>query len=183
MKEESRLKRVLHGGNFAVTAECGPPKGADPKAIRQKGKTLKGFADSITVTDNQTGVVRLSSMAACALLQKDGLDPVLQMVTRDRNRIALQSDVLGASALGLRNMLCLSGDHQKFGNQAEGKNVFDIDSMQLLRTVTDMTEKGRFIGDAFVMDTPPQIFAGAAENPFADPFEYRAARLEKKIES
>ena len=112
MKTESQLKKVLNGGHFAVTAECGPPKGADPEVIRSKGRILKGYVDSVNVTDNQTGVVRLCSLAACALLKKEGLDPVLQMVTRDRNRIALQSDVLGASALGIRNILCLSGDHQ-----------------------------------------------------------------------
>jgi methylenetetrahydrofolate reductase (NADPH) len=127
VKIESNLKRVLRNGNFAVTAECGPPKGADPEVVRKKASVLKGFVDSVNVTDNQTGVVRLCSLAACAILKEEGLDPVLQMVTRDRNRIALQSDVLGASALGIRNILCLSGDHQSFGNQKAAKGVFDLE--------------------------------------------------------
>ena len=180
---KSNLQRVLEAGAFAVTAECGPPRSSDADVVIRKGLLLKKCTDAVNVTDNQTAIVRMSSIAAAAILKSVGVEPVFQMVCRDRNRIALQSDVLGASALGLRNMLCLSGDHQKFGNQAQGKNVFDIDSMQLLRTVTDMTEKGRFIGDEFVMEAKPLIYAGAAENPFADPFEYRAARLEKKIES
>jgi len=180
---KSNLQRVLEAGAFAVTAECGPPRSADADVVIRKGLLLKKFVDAVNVTDNQTAIVRMSSIAAAAILKSVGVEPVFQMVCRDRNRIALQSDLLGASALGLRTMFSLSGTHQKFGNQAQGKNVFDIDSMQLLRTVTDLTEKGRFIGDDFVTDAPPQIFAGAAENPFADPFEYRAARLEKKIES
>ena len=180
---KSNLQRVLEAGAFAVTAECGPPRSSDADVVIRKGLLLKKFVDAVNVTDNQTAIVRMSSIAAAAILKSVGVEPVFQMVCRDRNRIALQSDLLGASALGLRNMLCLSGDHQKFGNQAQGNNFFDIDSMQLLRTVTDMTEKGRFIGDEFVMEAKPLIYAGAAENPFADPFEYRAARLEKKIES
>ena len=149
---KSNLQRVLEAGAFAVTAECGPPRSADADVVIRKGLLLKKFVDAVNVTDNQTAIVRMSSIAAAAILKSVGVEPVFQMVCRDRNRIALQSDLLGASALGLRNMLCLSGDHQKFGNQAQGKNVFDIDSMQLLRTVTDMTEKGRFIGDEFVME-------------------------------
>jgi methylenetetrahydrofolate reductase (NADPH) len=179
---KSNLQRVLESGAFAVTAECGPPRSADADVVIRKGLLLRKCVDAVNVTDNQTAIVRMSSIAASAILRSVGVEPVAQMVCRDRNRIALQSDVLGASALGIRNLLCLSGDHQKFGNQAQGKNVYDIDSLQLLRTVTDMTEKGRFIGDDYVMDTPPQIYAGAAENPFADPFEYRVLRLEKKIE-
>jgi methylenetetrahydrofolate reductase (NADPH) len=177
---ESRLRRVLEAGHFAVTAECGPPKGADPEAIRKKGRLLKGYVDSVNVTDNQTGVVRLSSLAACAILREQGLDPVLQMVTRDRNRIALQSDVLGASALGIRNILCLSGDHQTLGNQAEAKGVFDVDSMQLLQIVRQMRDKGFILGGDRLTSTP-ELFIGAVENPFGDPQSYRVRRLAKKV--
>ncbi len=180
MKYESRLKKVLAAGHFAVTAECGPPKGAEPAVIRRKGRILKGFVDSVNVTDNQTGVVRLSSLAACALLKKEGLDPVFQMVTRDRNRIALQSDILGASALGIRNILCLSGDHQSFGNQAQAKGVFDIDSIQLIQTVRQMRDEGKVLGGE-PLSEPPHLFIGAAANPFADPFAYRVIRLGKKV--
>ncbi|MCX5798112.1 MAG: methylenetetrahydrofolate reductase [Proteobacteria bacterium] len=180
MKAESRLKKVLTAGHFAVTAECGPPKGAEPAVVRKKGRILKGFVDSVNVTDNQTGVVRLSSLAACALLKKEGLDPVLQMVTRDRNRIALQSDILGASALGIRNILCLSGDHQSFGNQPQAKGVFDIDSIQLIQTVRQMRDEGKVLGGE-PLSEPPHLFIGAAANPFADPFAYRVVRLGKKV--
>jgi len=182
LKPESRLRTVLTKGLFAVTAECGPPKGAGPDAIRKKGDLLKGYVDSVNVTDNQTGVVRLSSLAACALLKGQGLDPVLQMVTRDRNRIALQSDVLGASALGIRNILCLTGDHQSFGNQPEAKGVFDLDSIQLIQTVRRMRDEGRIIGGEELTE-PPQLFIGAVENPFADPVSYRVVRLAKKIKA
>lgn len=182
MKTESQLKKVLSAGHFAVTAEAGPPKGADPEAIRKKGKILKGAVDSVNVTDNQTGVVRLSSLAACALLQQEGLDPVLQMVVRDRNRIALQSDVLGASALGIRNILCLSGDHQCFGNQPQAMGVFDLDSIQLLQTVRRMRDEGQIIGGD-TLTQAPDLFVGAAANPFADPFFYRVIRLAKKVKA
>jgi len=180
MKEESRLKKVLNAGHFAVTAECGPPKGAEASDIRKKAKILKGFADSVNVTDNQTGVVRLSSLASCVLLNKEGLDPVLQMVTRDRNRIALQSDVLGASVLGIRNILCLSGDHQSFGNQPQAKGVFDIDSIQFVQLVRQMRDEGKILGGEQLSESP-QLFIGAVANPFADPFAYRVVRLAKKV--
>jgi methylenetetrahydrofolate reductase (NADPH) len=182
LKPESRLKKVLAAGQFAVTAECGPPKGADPEAIRKKGNLLKGFVDSANVTDNQTGVVRLSSLASCVILREEGLDPVLQMVTRDRNRIALQSDVLGASVLGIRNILCLSGDHQSFGNQPDAKGVFDIDSTQFIRLVRQMRDEGTMLGGD-KLTLPPELFIGAVENPFADPRSYRALRLEKKAKA
>ena len=180
MKADSNLKNVLTKNNFAVTAECGPPKGADPGVIQKKGDILKDYVDSVNVTDNQTGVVRLSSMAACAILRQGSLDPVLQMVTRDRNRIALQSDILGASSLGIRNILCLSGDHQSFGNQRQAKGVFDIDSIQLIQTVRRMRDAGRIIGGE-ALSEPPQLFIGAVANPFADPFDYRVIRLGKKV--
>jgi methylenetetrahydrofolate reductase (NADPH) len=176
----SRLKKILDKGHFAVTSECGPPKGADPKAVQDKGKLLKESVDSVNVTDNQTGVVRLSSMASCVLLKNEGLEPVLQMVTRDRNRIALQSDILGASALGIRNILCLTGDHQCFGNQPQAKGVFDVDSIQLIQMVRTMRDKGVILGGD-KLTQPPDLFIGAAENPFADPLNYRAARLAKKV--
>jgi methylenetetrahydrofolate reductase (NADPH) len=182
LKTESQLKKVLAAGHFAVTAECGPPKGADPEAIVKKGRILKGFVDSVNVTDNQTGVVRLSSLAACALLRQEGLDPVFQMVVRDRNRIALQSDILGASALGIRNILCLSGDHQSFGNQSQALGVFDLDSIQLIQTVRRMRDEAQIIGGE-VLTSPPELFVGAAANPFADPFFYRVIRLAKKVKA
>jgi methylenetetrahydrofolate reductase (NADPH) len=180
MKSESQLKKVLSAGHFAVTAECGPPKGADPEAVIKKGRLLKGSVDSVNVTDNQTGVVRLCSLAACALLKQEGLDPVLQMVTRDRNRIALQSDILGASALGIRNILCLSGDHQSFGNQPQSMGVFDLDSIQLIQTVHQMRENSQILGGE-ALSQAPDLFVGAAANPFADPFFYRVIRMAKKV--
>ncbi len=183
MKPITNLQRTLAEGKFAVTAECGPPKGADPEVIRKKGELLRGCVDAVNVTDNQTAIVRMSSLASCAILKSIGLEPVLQMVTRDRNRIALQSDVLGASALGIHNMLCLSGDHQKFGNMRDGKNVYDIDSIQFVKMVSDMTKKGVFLGETEPMAAPPKMFVGAAENPFADPFEFRAIRLAKKVDA
>jgi methylenetetrahydrofolate reductase (NADPH) len=182
VKTESQLKKVLKAGHFAVTAECGPPKGADPESIKNKGRIIKGHVDSVNVTDNQTGVVRLCSLAACALLKEEGLDPVLQMVTRDRNRIALQSDILGASALGIRNILCLSGDHQSFGNQPHAKGVFDIDSIQLIQAVRQMRDLGQIIGGEKLSE-PPHLFVGAVANPFADPFKYRVTRLAKKADA
>ena len=135
MRDASRLKRVLDEDGFAVTAECGPPKGADPEVILRKAELLKGKVDAVNVTDNQTAIVRMSSLAACSLLKTAGHDPILQVVVRDRNRIALQSDILGASAMGIENVLCLSGDHQSFGNQPHATGVFDLDSIQFVQVV------------------------------------------------
>jgi methylenetetrahydrofolate reductase (NADH) len=180
VKDASRLKRVLKAGAFAVTAECGPPKGADPEVIFQKAEKLKGHVDAVNVTDNQTSIVRMSSLAACALLKNTGLDPVLQMVVRDRNRIALQSDILGASALGIRNVLCLSGDHQCFGNQPQAAGVFDLDSIQFVEVVRKMRDSGVILGGE-TLSVPPDLFIGAAANPFGDPVGFRAVRLGKKI--
>jgi methylenetetrahydrofolate reductase (NADPH) len=178
----SRLQAILARGEFAVTAECGPPRGADPDVIRKKGELLNGYVDAANVTDNQTAVVRMSSIAASIHLLNIGLEPVMQMVVRDRNRIALQSDIMGAYSLGIRNILCLSGDHQSFGSQPDALNVFDIDSMNLIRTVRTMRDQGRDMS-GFDMDAPPRMFIGAAANPFADPFEYRVIRLAKKIDA
>jgi methylenetetrahydrofolate reductase (NADPH) len=176
----SQLKKVLDIGEFAVTAECGPPKGADPDAILRKADLLSGKVDAINVTDNQTAIVRMSSLAACSLLLSRGLEPVLQVVVRDRNRIALQSDILGASAIGIKNILCLSGDHQCFGNQPQAMGVFDLDSIQLVQTIKNMRDQGTVLGGDSLTKSP-QLFIGAAANPFADPLELRVFRLAKKI--
>jgi methylenetetrahydrofolate reductase (NADPH) len=147
--------------------------------IERKAKLLKGNVDAINVTDNQTAIVRMSSIAVSALLKQMGLEPTMQMVCRDRNRIAMQSDIFGAYALGIRNILCLSGDHQKFGNHPTAKNVFDLDSIQLIQTVKKMRDEHKVLsGDE--IEGPPQMFIGAAANPFADPFEFRVIRLAKK---
>jgi methylenetetrahydrofolate reductase (NADPH) len=182
MKTKSNIEKILESGGFVVTSECGPPRGADPEVIRKKGNLLKGVVDAVNVTDNQTSVVRMSSLSACVILKEMGFDPILQMVCRDRNRIAIQSDILGAAALGINNMLCLTGDHQKFGDHPKAKNVFDMDSIQLIQTVRGMREEGRFLGGEEVKGKPV-LFIGAAENPFADPFEIRAARLGKKVKA
>lgn len=178
----SNLQLVLSKGHFAVTAECGPPRGSDPDVIRKKAELLKGCVDAVNVTDNQTAIVRMSSITACAHLLRNGLEPVVQMVTRDRNRIALQSDILGAYSLGIKNILCLSGDHQTFGSQPDAMNVFDIDSLQLVCAVQTMRDKGKDMS-GFELNGPPKMFIGAAANPFADPFDYRIIRLAKKIDA
>jgi len=179
MKTASRLEKILESGAFAVTSECGPPRGSDPQVVRDKGELLRGSVDAINVTDNQTSVVRMSSIAACVILKEMGLEPICQMTTRDRNRIAIQSDLLGAAALGMSNLLCLSGDHQRFGDHPTAKNVYDIDSIQLIHAVHQMREEGKFINGEEIK-TPPKFFIGAAANPFADPFAIRVPRLAKK---
>ncbi len=182
MKSGSNLEKVLAAGHFAVTAECGPPRGADPEVVHRKAKFIQGNADSCNVTDNQTSVVRMNSMAGCLLLKENGIEPNMQMVVRDRNRIALQSDILGASAMGIRNLLCLSGDHQIFGDDPQAKNVFDIDSMQLINLVKTMRDEGVFPSGKKI-DGPPKFFIGCAVNPFADPYEIRVPRLSLKVEA
>jgi methylenetetrahydrofolate reductase (NADPH) len=179
-ENQSKLQKLLAGGEFAVTAECGPPRGVDKESVITKGNLLKGCVDAVNVTDNQTAIVRMSSIAACIHLIELGIEPVMQMVTRDRNRIALQSDILGAYSLGIRNILCLSGDHQTFGSQPGALNVFDIDSMQLLDMIKAMRDEGKDMS-GYKLDTPLNMFIGAAANPFADPFEFRIIRLAKKI--
>jgi methylenetetrahydrofolate reductase (NADPH) len=179
-KTESRIEKILRSGQFTVTAECGPPRGADAEVIRKKCQLLKGNADAFNITDNQTSVVRMSSISAAVVMMQEGLEPIMQMVCRDRNRIAIQSDVLGGAALGINNMLCLSGDHQKFGDHPQAKNVFDLDSIQLIYTVRRMRDEGKFLGGDEIKGVP-RLFVGAAENPFADPFEIRVPRLAKKV--
>jgi methylenetetrahydrofolate reductase (NADPH) len=180
MKAGTNLEKVLRSGAFAVTAEIGPPKGAVAAVVKRKADLLKGSCDAYNVTDNQTAIVRMSSLAGCVMLKEAGLDPVMQIVVRDRNRIAIQSDILGAVALGIGNFLCLSGDHQRFGNHPQAKGVFDIDSIQLIQTLKNLRDEGKFIsGDDISGEAP--LFIGAAANPFADPVDFRVARLAKKV--
>lgn len=181
-KSTGRLQKILEKGQFAVTAECGPPRGADPQVIKNKAVLLKDCVDAVNVTDNQTAIVRMSSIAASAHLLDSGLEPIMQMVTRDRNRIALQSDIMGAYSLGIKNILCLSGDHQTFGSQPDALNVFDIDSIQLVRALRTMRDDCRDMS-SHELKSPPRMFIGAAANPFADPFDYRLIRLAKKIDA
>ena len=182
MKSGSNLEKILMAGHFAFTGELGPPRGAHADEVRKKAAFLKGKVDSVNITDNQTAVVRMSSWAACLLLLQEGIEPNYQMVCRDRNRLAMQSDILGAYALGIRNILCLSGDHCQFGDHPTAKGVFDIDSMQLIAMVKKMRDESKFLGGAD-LDGPPKMFIGAASNPFADPFEWRVHRLAKKVEA
>ena len=166
-----------------VTAEIGPPKGSDAKKIRDKAEFLRNSADAFNITDNQTAVVRMSSFAGCVILLQMNMEPIMQMTCRDRNRIALQSDVLGAASLGIRNILCLTGDHQSFGNHPAAKGVFDIDSIQLLQIIKNMRDVGIFQSGDPLLAERPCVFLGAAANPYADPFEIQVDRLRKKIDA
>lgn len=180
-KVGSNLERVIRSGQFVVTGELGPPKSHDAQVIRAKAKLLKGYVDAVNITDNQTAIVRMSSIAAGAVLIQEGLEPVIQMTCRDRNRLAMQSDLLGAAALGIQNVLCLSGDHQSFGNHPGAKNVHDVDSMQLLGMVKGLRDESRFECGEEIKGGGPRFLIGAAANPFGDPFEWRPYRLAKKV--
>jgi methylenetetrahydrofolate reductase (NADPH) len=178
----SNLEKVLRAGHFAVTGELGPPTGGNKKVIEEKAEHLKGVVDAVNITDNQTAVARMSSISVAAMLVGMGLEPVVQMTVRDRNRIAIQADLFGAWALGARNLLCLTGDHMTFGNHPEAKGVYDMDSIQFLGMMRDMGEKGiAQCGDE--LDEAPHFFLGAAANPFAPPYEYRPYRLAKKVQA
>ncbi len=180
MKSESKLEKVLEAGHFAFTGELGPPRGANIEALRKKAKPLKGMVDVVNITDNQTAVVRMSSFGAALIAMEEGLEPNFQMVCRDRNRLAMQADIISAYAHGIKNMLCLSGDHQQFGDHPQAKGVFDIDSMQLLHMVKNMRDQGIFLNGEEI-DGAPRLFIGAAANPFARPYEWRVHRLAKKV--
>jgi len=183
MKADSNLEKVLKEGHFAVTAEIGPPRGADISVIKNKAEFLRGRADAVNVTDCQTAVVRMSSIATAAILVQMGMEPVMQMTCRDRNRIAMQSDIFGASALGIRNMLAISGDHQSFGSQKTAKKVFDLDSIQLVGLVKGLRDEKKMLGDEDAIQGDIPMFIGAAVNPLAPPLEFRALHLKKKIDA
>jgi len=180
-KSGSNLEKMFLAGHFAVTGELGPPQGADPEEIFHKARFLQGIVEAVNITDNQTAVVRMSSIGSGVLAMREGLEPIVQMTCRDRNRLAMQADLLAAYALGMRNLLCLTGDHQSFGNHPTAKNVHDMDSIQLIKMMKDMRDERIFqCGDA-IKAGEPRFFIGGAINPFGDPFEYRPYRLAKKI--
>ncbi len=179
----SNLEKALKAGYFVATGELGPPQSADRKVIEHKAQFLKGIVESVNITDNQTAVVRMSSISVAVMLMELGIEPNIQMTCRDRNRIAIQSDLLGAYALGCRNLLCLTGDHQTFGNHPQSKNVHDLDSISLLRMCRDMRDKKVFQCGDPIKGQEPRFFLGAAANPFADPFEFRPYRLAKKVKA
>ena len=182
-KSGSNLERVLREGHFAVTAELGPPQSADGEVIREKAKLLIGYCDAVNITDNQTAIVRMSSIGAGTIVVQEGLEPIIQMTCRDRNRLAIQSDLMGAYALGMRNLLCLTGDHQSFGNHPTAKNVHDLDSISLIQTVVKLRDGSRFECGDEIKGIEPRFFVGAAANPFGDPFEWRPYRLGKKVKA
>ena len=180
--DKSNLETLLDAGKFTVTAEIGPPMSANVGFVQKRAEELKGCIDAVYITDNQTAMVRMSSIAAAKIVADVGIEPVMQMVCRDRNRIAIQSDLLGAYALGLRNLLVLSGDHQSFGNHPGSKNVYDVDSIQLIGGLTQLQEDGVFMGGS-ACKAPPRFFIGGAGHPFADPLELQVMRVKKKIDA
>ena len=182
MKAGSNLEKALEEGRFVITGEMGPPKSADGEVIRRKARLLKDHVVAANITDNPTSVVRMSSIACGLLALQEGMEPIVQMTCRDRNRMAIQSDLLGAAALGIKNLLCLTGDHPSLGNHPQSKPVFDLDSIQLTQMVRDMRDAKRFqCGEE--MDPEPRLFIGAVENPFGHPLQFRAVRLAKKVKA
>lgn len=178
----SRLERVLRSGRFAVTAELNPPDSADPQAVYDRALVLASVCDAINATDASGANVHMSSVGVCALLTRAGYEPVLQVSCRDRNRIAIQGDLLGAAAMGVRNVLCLTGDGVQAGDQPEAKPVFDLDSTTLLSTARLLRDQGRFLSGR-TLELRPHFFLGAAANPFAPPYDTRAAQLAKKVQA
>jgi methylenetetrahydrofolate reductase (NADPH) len=189
VEQESKLARLLSAGYFAVTAELSPPRSAQLASVEREIEVLRDYVDAANVTDNQGANVRMSSIAVSILLAlrqaqdvaQRGLEPVMQATCRDRNRLAIQADLLGASAWGIRNLLCLSGDHGKWGDHPAALNVYDLDSVHLLRMVRNMVENGCYENGRPIPSAPPRLYVGAAVNPFAPPYEYRPMRLAKKV--
>ena len=182
MRSGSRLEQVLRAGLFAVTSEFHAPDSADPDDVYKNALVLSEVCDGINATDGSGANCHMSSMGCCAILTRAGYDPVLQVACRDRNRIAIQGDLLGAAAMGVKNVLCLTGDDVSNGDQPEAKRVFDFDSVQLLRVAKMMRDEGVFLSGR-KLTTRPRFFLGAASNPFAPPFDWRPYRLAKKVEA
>ncbi|MFZ5994353.1 MAG: methylenetetrahydrofolate reductase [Thermodesulfobacteriota bacterium] len=180
MKAGSNLERILKSGQFAITAEFVPPATGDRGLIERQARYFKGYVDAVNVADNMGAVVGTASCAVSKALLDLGLEPIMSLVTRDRNRIALQSDLLGASLLGIRNVFCTTGDHQKFGDHPEALNVYDIDSVQLVNTVRGLSDSGKLLGGA-VCDKAGPFFVGAAANPLGDPADLMILRLGQKV--
>jgi len=183
MKAGSQLEKILCQGSFVVTGEICPPQGNDVSVIKQKADLLRGVVDAVSVADNPNGLVRMSSLVASNLLLQTGLEPVMQISTRDRNRIAIQSDIIGATALGIRNLLCLTGVHQSFGNQIDSKNVYDLDSVQLVDCVRGMRDRGVLLGNGDQIGGEIKLFIGTAAHPSADPLDAHVIRLAKKVKA
>jgi methylenetetrahydrofolate reductase (NADPH) len=162
------FRRRLAAGQFAVTAEIGPPRGADLSPVTEKASALRGWVDAVNITDNQSAAVRLSSLAGSLAAAQAGVEPIMQLTCRDRNRIALQSELLSASALGIPNVLIMTGDDPRHGDHADAKPVFDLDSFQLLRVATAMRDEGRLMSGG-VLTPPPDWLLGAVENPPGPP--------------
>jgi methylenetetrahydrofolate reductase (NADPH) len=176
------LERVLRSGRFAVTAELNPPDSADPQAVYDRALVLAEVCDAINATDASGANVHMSSVGMCALLTRAGYEPIMQVSCRDRNRIAIQGDLLGAAAMGVRNVLCLTGDGVQTGDQPGAKPVFDLDSISLLRTTRTLRDDGHFLSGR-QLEVKPRFFLGGASNPFVLPYDYRPLRLAKKIEA
>lgn len=189
LKTESILEKRLADGIFVVTAELGPPNSADPARLDKKIEQLRDAVDAVNMTDNQSAVAKVSSIGTGFYVKQQGLEPIIQMTCRDRNRLAIQADLLGAYINGINTVLCVTGDHQSLGNHPQAKQVYDVDSLQLIKVVRDMRDLGVFAcGDEIkaakkAETKPPKFYIGGAANPFADPLEWRVFRLQKKIES
>ena len=181
MKTKSNLARILDTGQFAVTAEISSPQNTNFETIRENANHIKGYVDAFNVPDGQAAVVAMASWAVCLVGMEEGLDAIAHMTCRDRNRIALQMDILAVSAFGVNNILCLSGDPISFGNHPEAKPVFDLDSIQLIRMVKKLRDERKFDNGESIVGTEPRLFIGAALNPFAQPLESAVGRLKDKV--
>ena len=181
MKTESNLERVLEAGHFTVTAELGPPQNTEPDMIKGKTNLVEGYVDAFNVPDGEAAVVMMASWAACLIGMEGGLDPIVQMTCRDRNRIALQMDILGISALGINNILCLYGDPVSFGDHPEAKPVFDLDSVELIRMVKGLRDGKMFHNGEPIVGREPRLFIGAVVNPFAEPLEQEVIHFREKV--